>query len=207
MKQRLAFSIRLLWVLTLLASLGMLFAALPGYFNQRAVAGPAGEFSTLALAATWLGICLSLSAASVSLALACLLFWKKANDAMALFVSFFLLLYGIVLSGPLESFTFYWLPQNPDLGTHLQSVLIPVPTLVLILIFPTGRFVPRWTICLPPLAVVFTLLALTFDLEESVKLNTLRAQIIYGIATVSSTLLSSVNKPNGWCMAPGCGRR
>ena len=180
MKQRLAFSIHLLWVLTLLASLGMLFAALPGYFNQRAVAGPAGEFSTLALAATWLGICLSLSAASVSLALACVLFWKKASDTMALFLSFFLLLYGIVLAGPLESFTLYWLPQNPDLGTHLQSVLIPVPMLVLILIFPTGRFVPRWTICLPPLAVLFTLLALTFDLEESVKLNTLRAQIIYG---------------------------
>src|SRR6266511_5472891 len=105
----------------------MLFAALPGYFNQRAVAGPAGEFSTLARTATWLGICLSLSAASVSLALACLLFWKKANDAMALFVSFFLLLYGIVLSGPLESFTLYWLPQNPDLGTQLQRALFPVP--------------------------------------------------------------------------------
>jgi hypothetical protein len=112
-----------------------------------------------------------------------LLFWKRANDAMALFLSFFLLLYGIIWSGPFESFTLYWLPQSPDLGTELQSVLFPVPMLVLILIFPSGRFVPRWTICLPPLAAVLTFLALTFDLEESVKLNTLRAQI-----TISFTL-------------------
>jgi hypothetical protein len=180
MNRRLGFSIRLLWVLALLASLGMLFASLPGYFTERAVADPGAEFSTLALAGTGLNICLSLSAALVSLALACLLFWKKANDAMARYLSFFLLLYGIIWSGPFESFTLYWLPQSPDLGTELQSVLFPVPMLVLILIFPSGRFVPRWTICLPPLAVVFTLLALTFDLEESVKLNTLRAQIIYG---------------------------
>jgi len=180
MNRGLAFSIRVLWVLALLASLGVLVAALPGYAAQRDVAHSAAAFSTLALAATWLAVCLSLSAALISLALACVLFWKKANDAMALFLSFFLLLYGIVLAGPLESFTFYWLPQSPDFGTQLQSILFPVPALVLILIFPTGRFVPRWTICLPALAVVLTLLALTFDLAESVKLNTLRAQIIYG---------------------------
>ena len=180
MNKRLAFSIRLLWVLALLASLGVLFAALPGYFTEPVAAAPVARFSTLALAATWLSICLSLSAALVSLALAGLLFWKKASDAMALYLSFFLLLYAIIWSGPFEAFTFYWLPQSPKLGTELQSVLFPVPALILILIFPTGRFVPRWTICLPPLAVVFTLLALTFDLEESLKLNTLRAQILYG---------------------------
>src|SRR5215210_4638211 len=145
MNKRLTFSIRVLWVLALLVSLGMLFAALPGYFTELVVADPAAEFSTLALAATWLSICLSLSAALVSLALAGLLFWKKASDAMALYLAFFLLLYGIIWSGPFESFTFYWLPQSPDLGTELQSVLFPVPMLVLILIFPNGRFVPRWT--------------------------------------------------------------
>jgi hypothetical protein len=180
MNRRLAFAIRLLWVFALLASLGVLFAALPGYFTKQVVDDPAAQFSTLARAAMWLGICLSLSAALVSFALACLLFWKKANNAMALFLSFFLLLYGSLMSGPIEFLTAYWLPQSPDLGTQLQSVLFPVPALVLILIFPTGRFVPRWTVCLPPLAVVFTLLALTFELEESVKLNTLRAQIILG---------------------------
>jgi len=180
MNRRIAFSIRLLWVLALLASLGMLFAALPGYFTERVVADPAVEFSTLALAGTWLEICLSLSAALVSLALACLLFWKKASDAMALFLSFFLLLYGSIMSGPIEFFTPYWFPQSPDLGLQLQSVLLPVPVLIFFLIFPNGRFVPHWTLGLPLLAVVLTLLALTFDLEESVKLNTLRAQITNG---------------------------
>jgi len=60
--------------------------------------------------------------------------------------------------------------------------LFPAPLLVLILllIFPNGSFVPRWTIYLPLLAGFLTLLSLTFDLEETVKLNTLRAQITNG---------------------------
>jgi hypothetical protein len=62
---------------------------------------------------------------------------------MALFLSFFLLLYGIIWSGPFEVFTFYWLPQAPDLGTELGSILIPLPLLILILIFPNGCFTPR----------------------------------------------------------------
>src|SRR5215213_8914035 len=192
MNKRLMSSIRVLWLLALLASLGMLFASLPGYFTKLAVADPAAGVSTLARMATWLSICLSLSAALVSLALACLLFWKKASDAMALYLAFFLLLYGIVLSGPLESFTSYWLPQTPDLGTGLQSILIPAPMLILMLIFPTGRFIPRWTIWLPPLSVVLTLLALTFDLQESVKLNTLRAEIIYGALWLLCTIAIGV---------------
>src|SRR5215217_9627146 len=113
MNRPLAFSLRLLWVLALLASLGMLFAALPGYFSMAGLADPAAKLSTLALVGAWLGIGLSLSAALVSLALACLVFWKKASDGMALFLSFYLLLHAIVDSGPIEVFTTYWLPQSP----------------------------------------------------------------------------------------------
>jgi hypothetical protein len=47
MNKHLIFSIRVLWVLTLLASLGILFAALPGYFTEQAVADPVAEVSTL----------------------------------------------------------------------------------------------------------------------------------------------------------------
>jgi hypothetical protein len=122
MNRRLAFSIRLLWVLALLASLGVLFAALPAYINRAAWAEQDAHGSTLVLVGTWLDICLSLSAALVSLALACLLFWKKANNAMALFLSFFLLLYASIWSGPIEYLTPYWFPQSPDLGLYLQSI-------------------------------------------------------------------------------------
>jgi hypothetical protein len=174
MNQRLAYSLRLLWALALLASLGVLAADLPGYFDKRIMA-------TMATGPTWLAIGLYLSATLVSLTLACLLVWKKANDTMALFLANFLLLYGIILSGPLEFFAAYWFPHtSPYLGEHIIGVLFPAPALVLILIFPNGQFVPRWSICLPLLTVVFSLLELMLDPEEAVKLNTLRAQIITG---------------------------
>src|SRR5262245_13897799 len=123
MNQRLAFSLRLLWVLALLASFGVLAAALPGYFDTRILA-------TMALGPAWLAICLSLSAALISLTLACVLVWKKANDVMALFLAYFLLLYGIVLCGPLEFFTAYWFPQSSlYIGSYLGGILFPAPVL------------------------------------------------------------------------------
>jgi hypothetical protein len=154
MNRRLAFSLRLLWVLTLLASLGVVFAALAGGFNERAVAGPAAETSTLAIVGRWLSGGFLLSATLVSLALACVLFWKKAIEGMALYLSFFLLPWGIIWSGSLESFADYWLPQTPEIGGQLAGLLMPLPLLVLLLVFPNGQFAPRWTICLLPLAIV-----------------------------------------------------
>jgi len=173
-----------LWALALLASLGVLFGALPGYIGRAAWATQDAQGSPLALVGTWLEIGLSLIAVLVSLALACLLFWKKANNAMALFLSFFLLLYASILSGPIEYFAPYWFPQSPYLGSQLISLLLPVPGLLLFLIFPNGRFAPRWTICLPPLALVLTLIGLTFNPEEWAKLNTLRAQIASGAVSL-----------------------
>jgi hypothetical protein len=169
-----------LWALALLASLGVLFGALPGYIGRAAWATQDAQGSPLALVGTWLEIGVSLSATLVSLALACLLFWKKANNRMALFLSFFLLLYASIMSGPIEYLASYWFPPRPDLDTQLMSVLLPVPVLVLFLIFPNGRFAPRWTIFLPPLALVLILLGLTFNPQELAKQNPLYAQIILG---------------------------
>ncbi len=60
MNHRLAVSVRLVWVLALLASLGLLFAAVPGYINELVVANSAAELSLLVLAATFslVGLCL-----------------------------------------------------------------------------------------------------------------------------------------------------
>src|SRR5262245_32943312 len=143
MHERLALSLRLLWVLALLASLGILLTALIANFTSAASGDLAGAPPP--------SVGLSISATLVSLGLACLLFWKRGNDPMALYLSFFLMLYGIVLSGPLEVVVAYWFPQRHGLGDQLVGVLISVPILVLILIFPTGRFTPRWTLILLPL--------------------------------------------------------
>ncbi len=97
----------------------------------------------------------SLAAASVSLALAVVIFWKKRDDAGALLVSFYLLAHGIVLGGPLEALNGFP-PLVPGVAAP-SGLLIPVeailalqaalfvPALLLFYLFPNGRFVPRWT--------------------------------------------------------------
>ena len=178
MSQSLNRWLRILWLLGLLASIGVLIASLPGYFARPAAADPSGALTALSQVGVWLGVILSLSAALSSLALACLLFWKKANEPMALFLSFFLLAYGIVLSGPLEAFLEYWQPQAPYLGLQLQTLFFGVPAMVLVLVFPNGRFEPRWSRIVVPLAALVFFLMLAIDFEESLKLSTLRAQIV-----------------------------
>jgi hypothetical protein len=44
-----------------------------------------------------------LTAALLSVGLAGLLFWRKQDDNMALFLSYFLLLYGVIMASPLEA--------------------------------------------------------------------------------------------------------
>jgi hypothetical protein len=100
---------------------------------------------------------------------------------MGLFLSYYLLQNAIVLCGPLERMTQFWLPQFPYLGLQLQSVLFPLPALVLLLIFPNGHFVPRRSRLLIPVSIFFTLLFLTLDPEEAVKINTVRAQVLSGL--------------------------
>jgi hypothetical protein len=181
MNRRLAFSLRLLWVLALLASLGILFADYLGVLNEERAADSAAALSTLALAGTWLMNGLTVSAILVCLALACLLFWKKANEGMALYLSFFLLLWGIIWSGPLEFFAAYWLPQWPEIGGQLAGLLMPLPLLVLMLIFPNGQFAPRWTIWLLPLAVAPLGLLAINTLDAQSIINWLWALCFYAV--------------------------
>ena len=173
--------VRALWVTCLLLSLAVLIASLPGYFGRWAASETLADLGRLARAGTLLGISLSLIAALLSVGLACLLFWKKSDEPMALYLSFLLLLYGILLCGPWEAFVDYWIPHRPDLGLLLQGSLLPVPIFIMALIFPNGRFVPRWTPGLAPLVAALQLVAFTsFDVEETLKLNTLRAQAVNG---------------------------
>jgi hypothetical protein len=127
----------------------MLLASIPGYglvasqghLAGQVVAAPAGLVRALDVA----GALASLTSALVCVALAGLLFWRKPSDRMALFVSFYLLVYGIVLAGPLERLE-PLVPGAASLATDvLQPVLFVVPSVALLVLLPTGRFVPRWT--------------------------------------------------------------
>ncbi|HZD58099.1 MAG TPA: hypothetical protein VE136_15320, partial [Anaerolineales bacterium] len=92
-----------------------------------------------------LGFVARMAAALISVILASILFLKRPDEGMALFLSYFLLVHGIVIGGPLASLALFW----PGLSTLVWNVIAPIsfaPFLVAFLsIFPDGRFVPRQT--------------------------------------------------------------
>src|SRR6266699_1767714 len=78
-------------------------------------------------------------------ALATLIFWRRSTDRMALFCAYMLVLFGgLTYTGLLDiglrtwSPAWYWLVGGLEL---LAQVCVPT----FFLLFPSGRFVPRWT--------------------------------------------------------------
>jgi len=90
------------------------------------------------------GVALEVIFASVFVAVAALIFWRKSSDKVALFVSLALLLFGTATQ-----------PIAPEALTFTQPVWrLPVDVLhflgsacfsLFLYLFPDGRFVPRWT--------------------------------------------------------------
>jgi hypothetical protein len=78
-------------------------------------------------------------------AVGALIFWRRSDDWMALLVSLFLVTFGTVTVDPTAANTLIssqpvWL--LPVRGVGLLGVVCVV---LFFLLFPTGRFVPRWT--------------------------------------------------------------
>jgi signal transduction histidine kinase len=69
---------------------------------------------------------------------AIILFWRRSDDWMALFASFFLMTFALTFSANTLVAIPYWLYQ-------FVIFLGAVSIVVFFYLFPTGRFVPRWT--------------------------------------------------------------
>ncbi|HEV8192631.1 MAG TPA: hypothetical protein VGP82_14290 [Ktedonobacterales bacterium] len=83
----------------------------------------------------------------VFLAVAALIFWRKSDTWLGLFVSFVLLLFGSFGISDSLNGTFVTV-QTPPIIVALLNVLVYIqwPCLgILLLTFPTGRFAPRWS--------------------------------------------------------------
>jgi hypothetical protein len=100
-----------------------------------------------------------LAGSFIGFALAVFLFWRKPNDHMALFVSFFCLLTAVTGFYLLDYFltAYFNVPSTSALWTNLQTPL----WILLFCIFPDGRFVPRWTrwLFVVSILVTFSVLA------------------------------------------------
>ncbi len=186
------------WIVCALLALLMFLASLPlGYATRlsgaaldAAVDAPAWYIALMNFAQG----AVSLLAALVSLTLAGAIFWKKRQEPGALFVSFFLLAYGIIMAGPLEAlhdFPSLFPGATSTNGSFLSTVQILglqsalfVPTLVLFYLFPDGRFVPRWTRYAALVAVLLAPLFIHVTLAEWLPTPTPRLGVIFGLYSV-----------------------
>ena len=183
------------WIMCALLALLMLFASLPsGYAAQFSGTNPHHPIDAPAWYVAVMSFAqgaVSLLAALVSLKLAGVIFWKKRQDSGALFVSFYLLAYGIIMAGPLEALNGFpalfpgaaitdglRLPTEQILG--LQSALF-IPTLLLFYLFPDGHFVPRWTRYAALVLLIITPLFIHVTMVEWLPTTTPRADVILGL--------------------------
>jgi hypothetical protein len=136
---------RAAWYVCAVFAAIVLLAALPVYFNRvtNSIAADTygvGQFNAPFQILLDVG---DLGGSYISFALAILLFWRKPNDRMALFVSFFCLFTAVtglhVLDYTLTAY--FGAPSSYQLLSDLQTPL----WILLFCIFPDGRFVPRWT--------------------------------------------------------------
>jgi hypothetical protein len=164
------FLARAAWVLIATLALGLFVASIPAYVLTLGkvarigapVEAPTGVIFVLDL----LGVLASITAALVCLTLASVLFWRRSDDWMVIFISSYLLIYGTVMAGPLERAEDFYLGW-PSLAEDVLIPLFFVPTIALLVLFPDGRFVlrsTRWLLVFSiPLNVVSLYLPLSYS--------------------------------------------
>lgn len=154
---------RLVWVAIVVFTLSIFLLSLPAYFAQlqtvctgvtcvysygQLTPGTAQALQNLGLSTGGYAVSiltLALASALVSFGVACVLFWRRSDDWMVLFVSLFLVIIGVNFSVQAQAI----LETNVQMAWYWShTVLIGlgwVSLSLLLYLFPDGRLVPRWT--------------------------------------------------------------
>jgi hypothetical protein len=167
------------WIVAAVLAVGVLLASLTGYSVWLQGESPVTPGPDPVSGFHVLSGVTSLTSALISLGLGLILFLRKRHEPMALFVSFYVTVYGVVLSGPLENLSPLF-PGVLDLATGwIQPVLLAAPTVWLILLLPDGRLVPAWTRWVGLLSVASLAFLPFLDSRSISGMNTLPAQLMY----------------------------
>ncbi len=151
---------RVAWLLVATVSLGLFVVGIPAQFTRLAMVCPtasctSGQLSQAAVQAlrelglspgffAGYAITLILIHAAVYAGIAALIFWRRSDDRMALFVSITLLTFGtLTFTGVADALAdaqpALWLPIA--ILTFVSSTAF----VAFLFLFPDGHFVPRWT--------------------------------------------------------------
>lgn len=152
------------WILLAIVACGIFVASLPGYALKAVGSQHDAVFDAppvLVRVIVVVNGLASIAAAVTSLGLAFILFRRKPRDPMAMYVSAYLLVYGVVAAGPLG--TLEGARRITESLTVLaQAIFLTTPTITLFMIFPTGQFTPRWTRWVSVLSIVWIIVAFQF---------------------------------------------
>ncbi|MCB0192700.1 MAG: AAA family ATPase [Anaerolineae bacterium] len=131
---------------------------------------------------TWYIIVWEVIFALVFVTVGVVIFWRKSNDWMAMLVSLALIAFGVTegsVGGALEQAQpgWYWPVET------LQAVGV-FTILIIFFLFPTGRFVPRWT---HTLAIIWAGVVLVWLFNQDAPFN-----YLYGQTAEKTPLLSFI---------------
>src|SRR5260221_3828814 len=154
---------RVVWVAVVVFTLSIFIASLPAYFAQlqsvcagdtcvyaygQLTPGAAQALQNLGFSTGGYAVsilALAIASTLVSFGVAYVLFWRRSDDWMAMFVSLFLVIIGVNFSVQAQAIlvtnvqtAWYW--------SHTVLIGLGWVSLSLLLyLFPDGRFIPRWT--------------------------------------------------------------
>ncbi len=99
-----------------------------------------------------------------------MLYRRKFAEPAAAALSFYLLIFGIAMAGPLEAASVYW-TGGMSAALALQTILLATPTVALLLLFPSGAFVPTWTRWVFALTIPWNVLLIFVPVYNSVAIS------------------------------------
>lgn len=168
------------WYIIALLAWGGLIFSLPGYYRWFVETPIRQQLDSSSLILIVASGFTSLLCAVISLSLAGLIFQRKPDDRFALFVSFFLLIYGFVMAGPIEMAEYLILGHYGEISFRVQGILFSGPMIFLLFTFPNGVIIPSQMRWLLPFLILTSVFMGFLPLADILSFSSPRSLVIYG---------------------------